>query len=939
MNQRAAALLCSVSAVIGLQAAYGQAAPDQTELLEEVIVTGSRVIKSGANSPSPVTVIATEDLLTTQPGATLAEALNSLPVFAGSRGSVSNPTTVGSAAGGNGTANQLNLRNIGPTRTLVLMDGKRVPPTLFNGVVDVDIIPQLLVDRVDVVTGGVSAVYGSDAMTGVVNYIINRRLQGLRADVSYGIAEEGDATKFNAAIAYGTDINDRAHVEFSYEYRDEGGINNRTDRDWLNQVGVTGAGTAANPYVLQTNLRQKDFPFGGLITTGALAGQTFKTNGVLSPFVAGTATGTSAIQIGGDGGYWDSGLIAQLEGHQLFGRLDYDVTDDIRVYAQLSGTFKTNSSFAETGQLNGVAISRTNAFLSSQIQALIPTSQPTFRFSKFMSDMPRIQAVSDSKQVIATTGLEGKTGPVNWSVDYTHGEAVLDTDLRNVINRQKLWAALDAVTNPATGQPVCNISLTNPTLANGCVPLNVFGPNAASAEAMDYVTDTIHYHSKTVMDDIAGQISGNPFDTWAGPVNMALSGEWRKVAFSSRSDATPSDVVNCTGIRFNCTAGTQLMESVFGETDGVSQTVYETAMEFDAPLLTDTFLVESLNVNGAARYTHYNTSGTYWTWKLGLDWHVTDEFRIRGTRSRDIRAPTLYDLYSPTTIVPVRPTDLLTGLSPTTPQVDEGNPDLKAEIGNTITAGIVWQPDGHLNIAVDGYRIRISDAVTQIAGSTPAYQQACYASGGTSPYCLLQERPNGFSDTSAANVVTRWLTKNINLSEIETWGIDTELNYSAELFDRPMMFRVLAAWQPHVYYRQPNVATLDQGGVAFGPLGLAATPSVRLSAFFRFQPVENVTVDISQRWRNAMKLGGDPSQVWVKNRIGSFATTGINVAWDTPTALGDLQIYGNVQNLFDATPPVGAFSGNGTRAGLRDGFALGDDPRGRYFTAGMKFRF
>ncbi|GGE76535.1 TonB-dependent receptor [Niveispirillum cyanobacteriorum] len=939
MRFLASALLSGASALIITHAVAAQTAAGQAEILEEVIVTGSRVIKDGANSPSPVTVIGTDDLLTTQPGATLAEALNSLPVFSGSRGSASNPTTVGSAAGGNGSANQLNLRNIGPTRTLVLMDGKRVPPTLFNGVVDVDIIPQLLVERVDVVTGGVSAVYGSDAMTGVVNYVINRKLQGLRADVSYGVSEQGDATKFNTAMAYGTDINDRVHVEFSYEYRDEGGIDNRTDRDWLNQVGVTGAGTAASPYFLQTNLRQKDFPFGGLITTGALAGQVFKTNGALSPFVAGTATGTSAIQIGGDGGYWDSGLIAQLEGHQLFGRLDHDVTDDIHAYAQLSGTFKTNSSYAETNQLNGVAISRTNAFLSPQIQALIPANQPTFRFSKFMADVPRIQAVSDSEQIIATTGFDGRAGGINWAIDYTHGEAVLDTDLNNVINRQKLWSALDAVVNPANGQTVCNITLTNPALANGCVPLNVFGPNASAAEAIGYVTDTIAYHSKTVMNDIAGQVGGSPFDTWAGPVNAALSAEWRKVSFSSESGAAPSDVVDCTGIRFNCTAGTQLTESVFGETAGVSQTVYEAAVEFDAPLLVDSVLAKSLNVNGAARYTHYNTSGTYWTWKLGIDWHVTDEVRLRGTRSRDIRAPTLYDLFSPTTIIPVRPTDLLTGLSPTTPQVDEGNPDLTAEIGNTVTAGIVWQPSSDLNIAVDGYRIRISDAVTQIAGSTPAYQQACYASGGTSPYCLLQERPNGFADRSAANAVTRWLTKNINLSEIETWGIDTELNYSAELLDRPMMFRVLAAWQPHVYYRQPNVATLDQGGVAFGPLGLAATPSVRLSAFFRFQPVENVTVDISQRWRNAMKLGGDPSQVWVKNRIGAFATTGINVAWDTSTAFGNLQIYGNVQNVFDATPPIGGFSGNGTRAGLRDGFALGDDPRGRYFTAGAKIRF
>jgi len=146
-------LLVTVSALAFAPQAFAQAA---AEPASDIVVTGSRVIRNGDASPSPVTVMPTEDLLKASPGATLAEALNSLPTFAGSRGATSNPTTVGSAAGGNGGANQLNLRNLDATRTLVLMDGKRVPPSLFNGVVDVDIIPQMLIERVDVVTGGVS---------------------------------------------------------------------------------------------------------------------------------------------------------------------------------------------------------------------------------------------------------------------------------------------------------------------------------------------------------------------------------------------------------------------------------------------------------------------------------------------------------------------------------------------------------------------------------------------------------------------------------------------------------------------------------------------------------------------------------------------------------------------------------------------------------------
>jgi iron complex outermembrane receptor protein len=508
-----------------------------------------------------------------------------------------------------------------------------------------------------------------------------------------------------------------------------------------------------------------------------------------------------------------------------------------------------------------------------------------------------------------------------------------------VLNRQKLSAALDAVTT-AGGATVCNITQTNPGLMNDCVPLNVFGPAAGSAAAIDYVTDTLNFGSTTTMDDIAGQLRGSPFSTWAGAVNAALSGEWRKVSFKSASSSRPTDLVNCTGLSLNCTTGQPVTEFVFGETpQGVSQSVWEVAAEADVPLLKDAFLAKKLNLNAAVRHTSYNTSGNYDTWKAGMDWQLNDEWRVRATRSRDIRAPTLYDLFAPTSIVQVRPTDLLTGLSPTVPSVDQSNPKLRAEIGNTLTAGIVWKATPKLSFAVDGYKIKISDAITSVTGSTTAFQQACYASNGTSPYCALQARPNGFADKTAANAVTAWYVQSVNLSEVETWGFDFETNYSTTVLDRPATVRLLAAWQPHVYYRQPDIPTVDQGGVGFGPGGLAATPALRLTGFFRFRPAEPLTVDITARWRDGMKLGGDPTQVWVNNHMASFGTTGVNIAYDLELAKGDAQFFFNVENLFDKSPPPGAFSGNGTRAGLRDGYALGDDPRGRYFSVGVKMRF
>ncbi len=910
---------------------------------QEITITGSRIVRNGDNSPSPMTVVGVSEVLTTTPGVSLAEALNTIPAFSGSRQSTSNPTNTGAQSGGNGAANALNLRNLGSTRTLILQDGRRVPPTLFNGLVDVDIIPQMLIDRVDIVTGGVSAVYGSDAVSGVVNYIVNRNLQGFRGMASGGISRYSDDARYNIGMAYGANLGDRLHVEASYEYRVEEGVFSRASRPYLNQVGVTGNGTAANPYVLQTNLRQAGFPFGGLITNGALAGRHFSSNGVLTPFVAGTATGTSGVQVGGDGGYFDGSLISRSEAHQFFGRADYDLTDSVHAFVQFSGNIKKNDSDGDAALLTNVTISRTNAFLPASVQALIPTTQSTFTFSQMLNQVPEAHMGVKSDQYVFVAGLDGKLGGWKWAADYSRGDTKLRSALSNNVNRQKLSAALDAVTSG--GQIVCNASLTNSAYA-GCVPFNPFGPNAASPAAIAYITDTVIYRTHTVTDNVSGQLSGSVLEGWAGPIGAALSAEWRRIGFTSTSTSAPSDRADCTSLRFNCVSSggtatpTALNDFQFGASpDGLSQTVWEVAGEVEVPILKD-MLVNSLSLNGAVRYTRYSTSGSYTTWKVGGDLEVVDGLRLRFTRSRDIRAPTLYELFAPSNQTIVRFTDRLTGVTASVPQVTLANPTLTAEIANTLTGGVVWKPNRTLSFAVDAYHIRIGNAITQVTGSTANLQDACYASGGSSPYCALQVRPNGFSDTSTSNAVRQWQVQNINLSEIETWGIDFEANFSSRLFGRPIAARVLAAWQPHIRYIQPGVATVDQGGVAFGPLGLYASPSVRINANLRFEPIDKLTIDINQRWRNPMKLGGDPTQVWVSNRMGSFGTTALNIAWDINKGeRSSFQFYLNIQNLFDAEPPIGAFSGNGSRAGLRDGFAIGDDPRGRYFTAGVKVSF
>ena len=945
----AGALACSAPAIAqtpaSSQALATAKSADQpaasAEQLTEIVVTGSRVITSNNNSPTPIMGIGTDQLKTADPGP-IADSINLLPVFSGSRGLTSNPGIGATGVqGGNGVADVLSLRNLGSYRTLVLFDGQRIPPTLFNGVVDVDMIPQELIQRVDVVTGGVSAVYGSDAISGVVNFITNKHFDGVTAHAQYGISQRSDDKAPDFGVAAGTSLFEgRGHFEGSYEYRDDTGILYRSDRSWDDLLSIEGAGTAASPYHLASGVRLAGYPFGGLITKGVLTGQNFAANDVLSAFQNGAPSGTACCQIGGQGGYEDGSMKAPLRSQQLYGRMDYDFTDHLHAHLVGAANLKTNEEYGAYTQLSNVTLSSDNAFLPvAYQQQLAAAHQTTFTLSKLMNDAPRNEGVVRSDQYYLNAGLDGDIGKYHWAASYNHGLTDMDTTAVGDLNQQNLAAALDAVVNPATGKTVCAASLTNPAAYSNCAPLNVFGPTAASSAALNYILGNVDFRSYTRMDDVDGQITGSPFSTWAGPVSLALSAEWRRMSYNADSDGQPTEYADCTDLTYNCkTGGTTVWQQTFPSSGTVSQTVTEGALEFDAPLIKDLPLVKSFNINGAARFTSYNTSGDYVTWKLGVDWHVTDEFRLRATESRDIRAPTLYDLFQPSSVVPGTFPDVLTGLSPYVPSINIGNPHLKAEIGKTTTAGFVWQP-GWLpgsSLSLDGYHITLKDAIVTVQGFNPAYQQVCYASGGTSSYCALQTRPNGFADKSAANAVTAWYIEPENIAQIETYGADLEADYAHRLLNRPFAVRLLASYQPHILYRQPDTPTIDQGDAAWGQNGLTAAPSVQLTAFFAYQLIDDLTANLTERWRNALKESGVPGQIWIDNHVPSFGTTNVTLTYDLQRALGvgDSQIFLTIENLFDKNPPSTAYYGSSTSAGYYYEFA--DNPVGRYFTLGFR---
>lgn len=322
--------------------AEGASATD--DVSSTITVTGT-LITNNENSPTPITAVETAELAVTTPS-DIADGLNKLPQIIGGR----TPRTQGNGSTNNG-GNVLSLRNFGPSRTLVLLDGHRLPASNQDGTVNVDTLPQMLVSRVDIVTGGASATYGSDAVAGVVNYVLDKDFTGLTVKADVGISDYGDGEQWQFGAAWGTDLfGGRGHFEAAGRYRKQAMIPisarpyGEDGQAWL----LAGNGTPANPFV--------NVPYGRLINSAQFAtincgtacaynNHTFNVAGQLSPLVHGTPTGTANLEIGGDGGYVKYGTFrSEIEMKDVFARFDYDLTDDINIYLQGSWGESANTS-------------------------------------------------------------------------------------------------------------------------------------------------------------------------------------------------------------------------------------------------------------------------------------------------------------------------------------------------------------------------------------------------------------------------------------------------------------------------------------------------------------------------------------------------------------------------------------------------------------------
>ncbi len=766
----AVALVASMSAVAASAQSAAQSAAADTNSGEssaqafsssEIIVTGTRVIRDGFSAPTPTSVIGMQEIGAKAP-ANIADFVNDLPSLAGSTTPRSNISAVSAGAGG---INALNLRNIGLNRTLVLLDGQRVGASTITGQVDVNQIPQALVQRVDVVTGGASASWGSDAVAGVVNFVLDKEYEGLKGEAQGGITTYGDNASFKVSLTAGTSFADgRGHVIVNGEIAHNKGIHGVGKRTWYNRTKVF-----FNPDYSKTNglpelIVRDNTGFatlapGGIITSGPMRGTYFGEGGVPSQLDYGSIV-SGQFMHGGQSAYTDFGDSTSLDPSTsrqgAFFRTSYDLADRVEAFFQLSyGRATSSSDFSNLYHFGNLTIQPDNAFIPASIASGI-----TAPFSLGTSNHDLGIAVINSERsswrpVVGVRGQFDATG-TTWSWDAYAQKTIARSYIEaNVSVTPHLNAAIDAVYDPS-GKIVCRSSLTDPT--NGCVPYNVFGTNVNGQDVRDYVMGTAWGRTKLTQDVYAANLNGDPFSTWAGPVSLALGIEHRREAVSGSNDPLSTARAYFAG-NYNSSFGS------FHVTEGYAEVV--------VPLASNQGFAQVLDLNLAARATNYSLSGYVTTWKAGVVYKPVDDVTLRFTRSRDIRAPNLSELFQSNRTVTNSSQDPFRDNAPTTFfNITSGNLNLKPEKADSLGLGIVLQPRFLPGFAasVDYYNVDIKDAVGTIGAGATINQ--CYE--GKTILCDSITR-------NADGVITQVITQPINLAKQLARGLDFEASYRTRL--------------------------------------------------------------------------------------------------------------------------------------------------------------
>lgn len=788
---------------------------------EQITVTGSRIVRDGYDAPTPVSVVSTKELKSEAP-ANISDFVNTLPAV---RGSTTAASTNGSLSNGAAGVNSVNLRALGAARTLVLFDGQRSVASTTTGSVDVNTFPQALIQRVEVVTGGASSAYGSDAVSGVVNFILNKEFKGLAAEYEYGVTTYGDGPNHKISLTAGQEFAEgRGHIIVSGEHFTQTGIQS-IDRDW-NDSGFflannpaysasactdSSAATACvNEFLISSGIGTGQFTPGGLVSTGPLRGTYF---GSIDP-ATGKAT-VNKLVFGTTSGQWMVGGDTDIttEGHRgsatllpsekrtsAFGRLSYEFSPAFNLFGQFAYSKYNGQSYYQQTPTTGVTIQRDNAFLPDSVRAAMVTNNlNSIQIGTSNIFLPP-QGSNNTREVYRyVAGANGEFGVMGaewkWDGYYQLGKTKTNELLTNAWNIARMANATDAVVAQAgnvggyaAGTIVCRINVDTNTANDdrACAPLNRIGTNGASQAAIDYVlyNGLQPLRKQELRQEVAALSfsTNNLFDLWAGPFSLAFGGEYRKESVTGTvDDLFRPSVAN------GVTTGTWIYGNYL-PTVG-SYDVKEGFIETIVPLM------DGMDLNGAARVTDYSTSGTVATWKLGLTWQISDDVKFRSTVSRDIRAPNLSELFAPgtgrtNTVNVPQPNGTVAANQFNESTV--GNPDLKPEVAKTYGAGFIIAPQfiPGFAMSIDYYKIDLSGSIDSLTAQTLTDQ--CYLQQ-ISTACAAISTTGGRGVTTPGLAVTSIEIKPTNFVSLETSGLDLEASYRRQIGAGNFTLRALAS--------------------------------------------------------------------------------------------------------------------------------------------------
>ncbi len=910
----------SIAAVLVLSAApsgpvYAQDVEEDDNLvLEEIVTTGSRIRRNDYNSISPLTVIGGQSLLE-QGVSNIGEALRDQPTI-GTGGF--NQSSV--LSGGGSTS--IDLRNLGSDRVLILINGRRVASfadALQNQAADLSFVPTAMVDRVEILRDGASAVYGSDAITGVVNVILKKDFEGIEVALNTGASAEGDGETYGVSLTMGTS-SDRGNFVVGAEYRRQDPVK-QVDRDWaFPAISSLTSGGAQNGSFYST---------GGFFDTdvGFFCTQPLAFGGNEIDDVSGT-TGCPSLAARQN---------VSSPDEVVLNRYDYALAQDLIVpneviTASVFGNYELNES--------------TNVFMEMQYSSregqghldgnpgifFVPATNPNNPFPGVAGDMlvrpsTTIGPRTSNNNSATFRVVAGLDGDLPFGDSWTYEASVLYTSVNADLVTNSVWNIVRAerIADPdACAADALCAAAVNPSGA-----LDAARPGNWTDQEIRYFRQNSQAVSKFDLIGAQAFISGPLFEMPAGEVNMAFGMETRKETGYAKPDST-----------------TEAGESIANQTY-TTRGSYETDeafIELDVPLLSDVTGFDNLTLNLQYRFTDYSSFGADDAYRAGLNWAVNDWVRIRGNVSTAYRAPSVTDLFSggvqsfdfftdpcEATVSGIVPTDnawqncVLDGVadpaafsqfSAQYPVIAGGNPNLTPETADTITYGVVFTPLGFLEglqVSFDVWDIEVANLVGR--GSSDDQLDACYNGpvGLTAPECdQFQGRDGVGRPIDFVNFTTNFAD-----DLVETNGYDIGINYAFEAGATSWNLSLNGTWTDENTFYSETPSASDRGSqpdVVF---------NTRVDMYLNDWSFSWLTRNVGSMNDTRFDVGSNP---FGYSSVDSYTKHDIRVAYDWER----YRFAFGINNVTDEDPPYVFGSGNNTDTFLYDVF-------GTYWYARMTF--